>query len=74
MADSGGKTEGKTDAKSEAKDTSAADAGAGKETDSSGSDAPSGYSSGENQKAVTDAFRKNWNNIFGKKPHRKSKK
>ena len=82
MAESGGKTgwkadsksEGKTDSTSETKETSATDTGDGGKTDSSASDASSGYSRGENQKPVTDAFRKNWDDIFSKKPRRRSKK
>ena len=52
----------------------ATDTGSGKETENSTSDAPAGYSRGENQKVVTDAYRKNWDAIFGKKPRRRSKK
>ncbi len=85
-AKTGGKTEAKagtkdktsTDAKSgartEAKDTTATDAGSGKETENSTSDAPTGYRRGENQKLVTNAYRNNWDDVFGKKPHRRSKK
>jgi hypothetical protein len=54
------KTEVKTEARTEAKDATATDAGSGKETESSTSDAPTGYSRGENQKPVTDAYRNNW--------------
>ncbi len=68
------KTEVKTEARTEAKDPTATDAGSGKETESSTSDAPTGYSRGENQKPVTEAYRNNWDDIFGKKPHRRSKK
>jgi hypothetical protein len=68
------KTEVKTEARTEAKDATATDAGSGKETESSTSDAPTGYSRGENQKPVTDAYRNNWDDIFGKKPRRRSKK
>jgi hypothetical protein len=63
------KTEVKTEARTEAKDATATDAGSGKETESSTSDAPTGYSRGENQKPVTDAYRNNW-----EKPRRRSKK
>ncbi len=66
-------SEAKTQAKAEAKDATASDAEPGKETGSPISDAPTGYSRGENQKLVTDAYRKNWDNIFGKKPRRTSK-
>ncbi len=68
------KTEVKTGARTEAKDATATNAGSGKETESSTSDAPTGYSRGENQKPVTEAYRNNWDNIFGKKPRRRSKK
>jgi hypothetical protein len=75
------KTEVKTEARTEAKDATATDAGSGKETESSTSDAesstsdaPTGYSRGENQKPVTDAYRNNWNDIFGKRSRRRSKK
>jgi hypothetical protein len=68
------KTEVKTEARTEPKDATATDAGSGKETESSTSDAPTGYSRGENQKPVTEAYRNNWDDIFGKKPRRRSKK
>ncbi len=68
------KTKVKTEARTEAKDATATDAGSGKETESSTSDAPTGYSRGENQKPVTEAYRNNWDDIFGKKPRRRSKK
>ncbi len=68
------KTEVKTGARTEAKDATATNAGSGKETESSTSDAPTGYSRGENQKPVTEAYRNNWDDIFGKKPRRRSKK
>ena len=68
------KTEVKTEARTEAKDATATNAGSGKETESSTSDAPTGYSRGENQKPVTEAYRNNWDDIFGKKPRRRSKK
>ncbi len=68
------KTEVKTEARTEAKDATATNAGSGKETESSTSDAPTGYSLGENQKPVTEAYRNNWDDIFGKKPRRRSKK
>jgi len=58
-------------APSEAKDATATDtapdAGTGTPSESSSSDAPMGYSRGENQKLVTDAYRNNWDRIFGKK-------
>jgi hypothetical protein len=62
------KTEVKPEAKTEAKDATTTDAGSGKATEASTSDAPKGYSRGENQKLVTNAYRNNWDNIFGKKP------
>ena len=76
------KPEAKTEAKAEAKEATATDAGSGKatdagsgkETESSTSDAPKGYSRGENQKLVTEAYRSNWDSIFGKKPRGGSKK
>ncbi len=68
------KTEVKTEAKAGTEDKTSTDAGSGKETESSTSDAPKGYSRGERQKPVTDAYRNNWNNVFGKKPRRGSKK
>ncbi len=67
-------TDAKTEARTEAKDATATEAGSGKETESSTSDAPTGYSRGENQKLVTDAYRNNWDDVFGKKPRRRSKK
>ena len=36
----------------------------------SSGDAPSGYHRGENQKDITDSYRKNWKSIFAKKPPR----
>ena len=68
------KTEVKTEAKAGTEDKTSTDAGSGKETESSTSDAPTGYSRGENQKLVTDAYRNNWDDVFGKKPRRRSKK
>ena len=63
----------KTESRAEAKDATATDAGSGKDTKGSTSDAPTGYSRGENQKLVTDAYRKNWDDVFGRKPRRRSK-
>ncbi len=34
----------------------------------SSSDEPSSYHRGENQKEITDSYRKNWKSIFAKKP------
>ncbi len=75
-AKAGTKDKTPTEAKSEAKakDATATDAGSGKETESSTSGVPKGYSRGENQKAVTDAYRNSWNTIFSEKPRRGSKK
>ncbi len=67
-------TDAKSEAKNEAKYATATDAGSGNETESSTSDAPTGYSRGENQKLVSKAYRNNWNDVFGKKPHRRQKK
>jgi hypothetical protein len=64
-------TGAKTEARTEAKGATATDAGSGKETESSASGAPTGYSRGENQKLVTDVYRNNWNDVFGKKPRRR---
>jgi len=61
------KTEVKTEATTQAKEAAATDAGSAKGTEGSASDAPAGYSRGENQKPVTDAYRKNWDSIFGNK-------
>ncbi len=68
------KTEIKTEAQAGTKDKTSTDAGSGKETTSSTSNAPTRYSRGENQKLVTDAYRNNWDDVFGKKPRRRSKK
>lgn len=38
------------------------------DTSSSASEPSSGYSRGEGQKTVTQAYKDNWNAIFGKKP------
>ncbi len=67
-------TDAKTEARTEAKNATAIDAGSGKETESSTPDPPTEYSRGENQKLVTDAFRNNWDDVFGRKPRRRSKK
>ncbi len=66
-------TDAKTEARTAAKDATAADAGSGNEKESSTSDAPMGYSRGENQKLVTDAYRNNWGEVFGKKLRPRSK-
>jgi hypothetical protein len=68
-----------TEAKAtEAAPSKAADASAAKpaetpaNTDSAGSvgEAPKNYSRGEGQKPVTQAYKDNWNAIFGKKKKR----
>ena len=64
-------TDAKTEARTAAKDATATDAGSGKKNESSTSDPPTGYSRGENQKLVTEAYRNNWNDVFGKKPRRR---
>jgi hypothetical protein len=68
------KTEVKTETKAGTKDKTSTDPGSGKKAESSTSDAPTGYSRGENQKPVTEAYRTNWDNIFSKQPRRRSKK
>ena len=62
-----------TDTKTESKGAIGYDAGSDKNAEKSTSDAPTGYSRGEKQKTVTDAYRNNWDAIFGKKHRRKSK-
>ncbi len=64
-------TDAKTEARTAAKDATATDAGSGKKDESSTSDPPTGYSRGENQKLVTEAYRNNWTDVFGKKPRRR---
>ena len=61
MADKKKKTEAKSDTKSD----KSADTGS-KSEESSG-EPSKGYSRGENQKPVTQAYRSNWESIFGKK-------
>ncbi len=68
------KTVVKTETRTEAKDATATDVGSGDKNEFSTSGAPTGYSRGENQKPVTEAYRNNWDDIFGKKPRRRSKK
>ena len=67
-------TDAKTEARTAAKDAKVTDAGSGNEKESSTSGAPTGYNRGENQKLVTDDYRNNWNDVFGKKPRRRQKK
>ena len=62
------KTEMNTEARTETKDATATSAVSGTEAERSTSDVPTGYSRGENQKLVTNAYRNNWGHIFGKKP------
>lgn len=62
------------------KDTAAADKStsdstpAKTESADKSSAAPASYSRGEGQKAVTQAYRDNWNAIFGDKPKKAIKK
>jgi len=56
-------TEAKTETATETKDATES----GAKTEGSTSDAPPGYTRGENQKPVTQAYRNNWDKIFGKK-------
>jgi hypothetical protein len=58
------KTEAKSDAKSDAKTDSKTDAKPEAAT-------PSNYSRGEGQKVVTQAYKDNWDAIFGKKSKKK---
>jgi hypothetical protein len=58
-----GKPESKPDAKTAAKTDAKPEAAA-----------PSNYSRGEGQKPVSQAYKDNWNAIFGKKSNKKSKK
>ncbi|MCP5363791.1 MAG: hypothetical protein H6905_00900 [Hyphomicrobiales bacterium] len=66
-------TDTTTPAQTEAKDATATDASSGPASETSSSDAPKGYSRGENQKLVTDAYRQNWDRIFGQKDGSSSK-
>ena len=61
----------KEPAKEASKEATATEA-AGPET--AKADAPTRYSRGEGQKAVTQAYKDNWNDIFGKKPNAKPRK
>jgi flagellar biosynthesis/type III secretory pathway protein FliH len=64
------KAEGKPEAKSEAKSEGKAEAkteGKAEAPVEAKSEAPKNYSRGEGQKAVTQAYKDNWNAIFGKK-------
>jgi hypothetical protein len=79
-AEAGVKTEAKVDAKgetkSDAKSDSKVDAKVDAKTDSKTdakpeAAAPSNYSRGEGQKVVTQAYKDNWDAIFGKKSKKK---
>lgn len=62
----------KTEAKVEAKGDAKADAKADAKTDAKPeASAPSNYSRGEGQKVVTQAYKDNWDAIFGKKSKKK---
>ena len=74
MTESGGKTEGKADTKSEATESSTSDGASSDASDGIKSDPSSGYSRGENQKVVTEAYRSNWDDVFGKKKRRRTGK
>jgi len=67
-------TDAKTETRTAAKDATATDVGSGDKNENSTSGAPTGYSRGENQKLVTDGYRNNWNDVFGKKPRRRQKR
>jgi hypothetical protein len=57
--------------KAPSKDGSATDTAPPKdESGEKTADSSSGYSRGEGQKPVTEAYRENWNAIFGKKKRR----
>jgi hypothetical protein len=62
----------KNDTPAKAKDTSGE--GASKAAGAEPAAAPSSYSRGEGQKAVTRAYRENWNAIFAKKNAKKKKR
>ena len=63
------KPEAKSSPKSEVKTTvdSAADAKAAKSPGDAAESGSAGYTIGENQKAVTESYRKGWDSIFSKK-------
>jgi hypothetical protein len=58
------------------KDKSSSDAASSKPEKSGtpAGEAPANYSRGEGQKAVSQAYRNNWNEIFGKKTRQKKKR
>ena len=70
-AEAAAKTESKADAKTEAKTDAKTDAKADAKPEAA---APSRYSRGEGQKPVSQAYKDNWNAIFGKKGKKKSSK
>jgi hypothetical protein len=59
-----------------AKDTSTSDAASSKpeKGGASAGEAPASYSRGEGQKPVSQAYRDNWNAIYGKKTRQKKKR
>jgi len=67
------KVDAKSEAKTEAKTASKADAKIEAKPDVKAEPAPS-YSRGEGQKAVTQAYKDNWNAIFGKKTGKKKRR
>ncbi|HEY1541499.1 MAG TPA: hypothetical protein VGG01_03735 [Xanthobacteraceae bacterium] len=75
---SDGKTKTDSAAKKEpaSKDKSTADAASSKAEKSvaSAGEAPASYSRGEGQKPVSQAYRDNWNAIYGKKTRKKKKR
>jgi len=54
-------------------DKSGSGSSSGSESSGTG-DSSAGYHPGENQKPVTDTYRRNWDAIFGKKKRPKSRK
>lgn len=75
MASDGKKDTASPPAKTEAaaKDKSSPAAEATKTESSEPAAAPANYSRGEGQKAVTAAYKENWNAIFGKKNKKKKR-
>jgi ABC-type Na+ efflux pump permease subunit len=67
------KTEAKSDAKSDTKSDTKSDAKLDAKTDAKPEAAPSNYSRGEGQKVVTQAYKDNWDAIFGKKSKKKKR-
>jgi hypothetical protein len=64
------KADAKTDTKADAKTETKADAKTDTKPDAK-SEAPKNYSRGEGQKPVSQAYKDNWNAIFGKKSNKK---